>query len=98
MQNSGRVTKDLGTDWKTTNRQIYNLLTHSPHLLDLAGYLVGPIEKVRATHRERDISLSGTGSRIVSQGQCLAMGMWFSEREKNLFAGHLRRDFLSSRA
>jgi hypothetical protein len=32
------------------------------------------------------------------QGQCLAMGMWFSEREKNLFAGHLRRDFLSSRA
>jgi len=66
MQNSGRVTKDLGTDWKTTNRQIYNLLTHSPHLLDLAGYLVGPIEKVRATHRERDISLSGTGSRIVS--------------------------------
>ncbi len=33
-----------------------------------------------------------------TQGQCLAMGMWFSEREKNLFAGHLRRDFLSSRA
>ena len=32
------------------------------------------------------------------QGQCLAMGMGFSEREKNLFAGHLRRDFLSSRA
>ena len=32
------------------------------------------------------------------QGQCLAMGMWFSEREKNLFAGLLRRDFLSSRA
>jgi hypothetical protein len=33
-----------------------------------------------------------------AQGQCLAMGMWFSEKEKNLFAGHLRRDFLSSRA
>jgi hypothetical protein len=32
------------------------------------------------------------------QGQCLAMGMWFNEREKNLFAGHLFRDFLSSRA
>ena len=32
------------------------------------------------------------------QGQCLAMGMSFSEREKNLFAGHLFRDFLSSRA
>lgn len=67
MQNSGRITKDLGNDWKTTNRRIYNLLTHSPHLLDLAGYLVGPIEKVRATHRERDISPSATGSRIVSQ-------------------------------
>src|SRR5271165_3535214 len=36
--------------------------------------------------------------RAFTQGQCLAMGMWFSEREKNLFAGHLRRDFLSSRA
>ena len=40
-------------------------------------------------HRLRD---------VYAQGQCLAMGMWFSEREKNLFAGHLRRDFLSSRA
>jgi predicted dehydrogenase len=66
MPNSGRVTKDPGTDWKTTNRRIYNLLTHSPHLLDLAAYLVGPIEQVRAIHRERDISPSGDGSRIVS--------------------------------
>jgi len=32
------------------------------------------------------------------QGQCPVMGMSFSERTKNLFAGHLRRDFLSSRA
>src|SRR5271165_1308372 len=39
----------------------------------------------------------GTGFSAL-QGQCPAMGMWFSEREKNLFAGHLRRDFLSSRA
>lgn len=66
MQNSGQVTKDIRTDWKTTNRKIYNLLTHSPHLLDLAGYLVGPIEKVRAIHRERDITPSESGSRIVS--------------------------------
>jgi hypothetical protein len=36
--------------------------------------------------------------RARGQGQCLAMDMWFIEREKNLFAGHLRRDFLSSRA
>jgi hypothetical protein len=35
---------------------------------------------------------------LSKQGQCLAMGMSFSEKEKNLFAGHLRRDFLSSRA
>jgi hypothetical protein len=34
----------------------------------------------------------------ISQGQCLAMGMSFSEREKNLFAGHLFGDFLSWRA
>ena len=34
----------------------------------------------------------------VCQCQCLAMVMSFSERKKNLFAGHLRRDFLSSRA
>ena len=30
---------------------------------------------------------------MPGQDQCLAMGMWFSEREKNLFAEHLRRDF-----
>jgi hypothetical protein len=32
------------------------------------------------------------------QGQCLVVGKSFSEREKNLFAGLLSRDFLSSRA
>lgn len=64
MRNCGRVTTDPG--WKTTNRQRYNLLTHSPHLLDLAGHLVGPIEKVRVVHRERDISPSAMGPRIVS--------------------------------
>jgi|SRR5690242_114820 len=35
---------------------------------------------------------------VFTQGQCLAMGMSFGEREKSLFAGHLFRDFLSSRA
>src|SRR5260370_40920201 len=66
MPNSGRVTKHPVTDWKKTDRRIYNLLTHSPHLLDLAAYLDGPIEQVRAIHRERDISPSEVGSRIVS--------------------------------
>jgi predicted dehydrogenase len=36
MQNSGRITKGAGAEWKATDRRIYNLLTHSPHLLDLA--------------------------------------------------------------
>ena len=66
MRNSGRITKAAGTDWKATDRRIYNLLTHSPHLLDLAGHLVGPIEKVRAIHRERDITPSGATSKTVS--------------------------------
>ena len=56
MQNSGQITRGAGAEWKATDRRIYNLLTHSPHLLDLAGHLVGPIEKVRAIHRERDIT------------------------------------------
>ena len=44
--------------------------------------------------------VTAVGSAVgkFKQGQCLAMDMWFIEREKNLFAGHLRRDFLSSRA
>jgi len=66
MRNSGRITKGAGADWKATDRRIYNLLTHSPHLLDLAGHLVGPIEKVRATHRERDITPFGGATKTVS--------------------------------
>ena len=34
----------------------------------------------------------------ASLAHSLAMCISFSERRKNLFAGHLRRDFLSSRA
>jgi predicted dehydrogenase len=33
------------------NRQRYILTTHSPHALDLARHLAGPIEAVRARHR-----------------------------------------------
>ena len=66
MRNSGRITKGAGADWKATDRRIYNLLTHSPHLLDLAGHLVGPIEKVRAIHRERDITPFDAASRTAS--------------------------------
>ena len=66
LKNSGRITRAAGVDWKATDRRIYNLLTHSPHLLDLAGYLVGPIERVRAVHRERDITVSGAHSKTIS--------------------------------
>jgi len=66
MRNSGRITKGAGAEWKATDRRIYNLLTHSPHLLDLAGHLVGPIEKVRAIHRERDITPFDAQSKTVS--------------------------------
>ncbi|HEX4200837.1 MAG TPA: Gfo/Idh/MocA family oxidoreductase [Chthoniobacterales bacterium] len=66
IKNSGRITKAAGVDWKATDRRIYNLLTHSPHLLDLAVHLVGPIEKVRAFHRERDITPSAADSKTMS--------------------------------
>lgn len=66
MKNSGQITKAAGADWKATDRRIYNLLTHSPHLLDLAGYLVGPIERVRAVYRERDITGLGEHPKTMS--------------------------------
>lgn len=88
MHNSGGVTKSSATDWKATNRRIYNLLTHSPHLLDLADYLVGPIEKVRAVHRERDISPSVTGSRIVSHVWHVEVGFVPEPGEKEGATGH----------
>jgi predicted dehydrogenase len=89
MQNSGRITKAAGTDWKTTDRRIYNLLTHSPHLLDLAGHLVGPIEKVRAIHRERDITPSEAGSRIVSHVWHVDVGFAPKPDESEGPTGHL---------
>jgi predicted dehydrogenase len=88
VPNSGGVTKDPDTDWKTTNRRIYSLLTHSPHLLDLAGYLVGPIEKGRAIHRERDISPSATGSRIVSHVWHIDVGFVPNPGENEGPTGH----------
>jgi predicted dehydrogenase len=88
MPNSGGVTKDPDTDWKTTNRRIYSLLTHSPHLLDLAGYLVGPIEKVRAIHQERDISPSATGSTIVSHVWHIDVGFVPNPGENEGPTGH----------
>jgi predicted dehydrogenase len=89
MPNSGGVTKDPSTDWKATNRRIYNLLTHSPHLLDLAGYLVGPIERVRAIHRERDIGPSATGPGIVSHVWHIDVGFIPKPGENEGASGHL---------
>jgi predicted dehydrogenase len=89
MQNSGRITRGEGANWKTTDRRIYNLLTHSPHLLDLAGNLVGPIEKVRAIHRERDITPSEAGSRIVSHVWHVDVGFVPKSGENEGATGHL---------
>jgi hypothetical protein len=47
---------------------------------------------------ERVLALHAGDQPPIIQGQCLAMCISFSERRKNLFAGHSRRDFLSSRA
>lgn len=88
LHNSGGVTKSSATDWKATNRRIYNLLTHSPHLLDLADYLVGQIEKVRAVHRERDISPTVTGARILSHVWHVEVGFVPGPGETEGATGH----------
>jgi len=54
------VARPQGPDWKTADKRAYNWLTHSPHLLDLARHLVGPISAVRATHRE--VKLGGAAA------------------------------------
>ncbi|MBV9276024.1 MAG: hypothetical protein JO333_19170 [Verrucomicrobia bacterium] len=88
MKNSGQITKAAGADWKATDRRIYNLLTHSPHLLDLAGYLVGPIEKVRAVHQERDITPLGAHSKIVSHVWHIDIGFLARPGEFEGVIGH----------
>src|SRR5271167_3242063 len=72
----------------------------SPENIDakLCGHLFLETVGMMTCHASVCQRQSRRGSVSERQGQCLAMGMWFSEREKNLFAGHLRRDFLSSRA
>ena len=52
VEPGGNVARPQGPDWKTTNKRVYNWLTHGPHVLDLARHLIGPIAAVRATHRE----------------------------------------------
>lgn len=88
MKPSGQVTKAAGTDWKATDRRIYNLLTHSPHLLDLAGHLVGPIEKVRAVHRERDITPLGSHAKTVSHVWHIDVGFLARPGETEGATGH----------
>jgi predicted dehydrogenase len=88
MKNSGRITKAAGADWKATDRRVYNLLTHSPHLLDLAGHLVGPIEKVRAVHRERDITPFGAKSKTVSHVWHIDVGFVARPGETEGATGH----------
>ena len=68
----GNVIQPHGPDWKSSDPRVYSLLTHSPHLLDLARYLIGPISAVRATDRES--RLLANGSLSSTRGH-----VWFLE-------------------
>ncbi|MBV9269333.1 MAG: Gfo/Idh/MocA family oxidoreductase [Acidobacteriaceae bacterium] len=60
------VVRPEGPDWKLTDKRLYDIVTHSPHLLDLARYLVGPISAVRAAYRE--VSVHADGSPALARG------------------------------
>ena len=62
IQPGVNVLKPQGPDWKATDKRVYNWLTHAPHLLDLARYLVGSISAVRATHSEVALGCKGAAS------------------------------------
>src|SRR5262249_12457187 len=68
LASSGNVLRPVGPDWKATNKRIYNWLTHGPHLLDLARYLLGPISAIRATHREVNLGRSTPGGSDAARG------------------------------
>jgi predicted dehydrogenase len=58
VKSGGNIARPQGPDWKTTDKRIYNWLTHGPHLLDMARHVIGPISAIRATHRE--VNLGGS--------------------------------------
>jgi predicted dehydrogenase len=66
VQSGSNVTRPQGPDWKTTNKRIYNWLTHAPHLIDMARHLIGPISAVRATHREVRLGRNVTNGKADS--------------------------------
>jgi len=55
VTSGANVVRPEGSDWKATDKRVYNWLTHAPHLLDMARHLIGPISAVRATYREVNI-------------------------------------------
>ena len=80
------VIRPNGPDWKSTDKRLYNIVTHSPHLLDLARHLVEPLSAVRAVCREAGVNADGSAAaarghvwwidlRFVSGsiGQCLLL-------------------------
>ena len=82
----GNVIHPDGPDWKSTDKRVYNLVTHSPHLLDLARHLIGPISAVRAVYHEAGVEADGSPAlargrawwvdlRFIngSYGQCLLL-------------------------
>ena len=69
----------------------------------LSRALLFPHHRAKLFRRGVKLSIAEQKDRSAdlvpgTQGQCLAVGMSFSERKKNLFAGHLFSNFLSSRA
>lgn len=62
----GNVIGPDGPDWKSTDKRVYNLVTHSPHLLDLARHLIGPVSAVRAVYRE--IGVEADASPALAPG------------------------------
>jgi predicted dehydrogenase len=76
VQHGGNVARPQGPDWKTTDKRVYNWLTHAPHLLDLARYLIGPISAIRATHQE--VKLEPTSSGHSNRGHVWRLDLHFA--------------------
>ncbi|MBV9674811.1 MAG: Gfo/Idh/MocA family oxidoreductase [Acidobacteriaceae bacterium] len=70
------VIRPDGPDWKLTDQRIYNLLTHSPHLLDVARHLIGPISAVRAAYRE--VGVEADRSPALARGHAWWIDLRFT--------------------
>jgi len=72
----GNVIHPDGPDWKLTDKRVYNLVTHSAHLLDLARHMIEPIARVRAMYRE--VGVEADGSRALARGHAWWIDLRFA--------------------